>query len=180
MPIDEIKYNNLFFEKFKVPRADLDQGFEKFVVARGKTEKAKLAFYEVLFKMSITRFKDELPKDDNYDYIISALYDIFINALKADGIDVTKHEAGLMTFKYEEYNRKEKLRMAKSDFQPVSKQYNLNTKYGRRKARDHALYTYENGSPEYRKEIDRIGVVVWLIIIAIALIIFFVKIGLAS
>jgi len=48
-----------------------------------------------------------------------------------------------------------------------NKQYNLNTKYGRRKAREQAKNKYDNGTQEYRNEIDTIGGYVWLVIILI-------------
>lgn len=50
--------------------------------------------------------------------------------------------------------------------------YNLNTKYGQRKAREQARYNYENGSQEYRDENDKIGCFVWAIVFVIAGIIF--------
>lgn len=56
---------------------------------------------------------------------------------------------------------------------PEYKPYNPNTKYGRRKAREQARKNYENGTPEYRESIDEIGCVVWAVIIAVIIIIFF-------
>lgn len=54
------------------------------------------------------------------------------------------------------------------------KPYNPNTKYGRRKLRDQAHYNYVNGTPEYRREVDNIGAIVWVVIIAIVIIIGFI------
>ncbi|MGE9311084.1 hypothetical protein ACLOAU_05540 [Niabella sp. CJ426] len=51
------------------------------------------------------------------------------------------------------------------------KQYNLNTKYGRRKAREQAQYNYDNGTPEYRDDIDSMKTIAWLVIIVIAIIV---------
>jgi len=53
----------------------------------------------------------------------------------------------------------------------ANRQYNPNTKYGRKKSRDQAKYNYDNGTPEYRKEIDTIGNYVWLVFIGIFILI---------
>ncbi len=59
------------------------------------------------------------------------------------------------------------------------KAYNPNTKYGRQKLRDQANYNYQNGTPEYRNEIDKMrstaNFVIVVIIIIIALIIYAVS-----
>jgi uncharacterized membrane protein YvbJ len=47
----------------------------------------------------------------------------------------------------------------------ANRNYNLNTKYGRKKAREQAHYNYTNGTPEYRDEIDKIKGCVWAVII---------------
>ena len=54
------------------------------------------------------------------------------------------------------------------------KPYNPNTKYGRRKLRDQAQYNYDNGTPEYRSDIDNIKTVVWAVILVICAIIFII------
>lgn len=51
---------------------------------------------------------------------------------------------------------------------PQRKPYNPNTKYGRRKLREQAQYNYDNGTPEYRRDIDNIKIVVWLVVLGIA------------
>lgn len=56
---------------------------------------------------------------------------------------------------------------------PEYRNYNPNTKYGRRKMREQAQRNYQNGTPEYRQEIDEIGCVVWAVIIGVCVIIFF-------
>lgn len=56
--------------------------------------------------------------------------------------------------------------------EPLDRQYNLNTKYGRRKARDQAKYNYDNGTPEYRESIDEIGCVTWGIILFFCAVVF--------
>ncbi len=47
----------------------------------------------------------------------------------------------------------------------ANRNYNPNTKYGRKKARDQTYYNYTNGTPEYRSEIDGIKGCVWMVII---------------
>lgn len=51
------------------------------------------------------------------------------------------------------------------------KPYNPNTKYGRRKLRNQAHYNYVNGTPEYRKDVDNMTAVFWIVVIIIAIII---------
>ena len=51
-------------------------------------------------------------------------------------------------------------------------QYNLNTKYGRRKAREQAQFNYDNGTPQYRSEIDSMGAVAVVILLVVAVVIF--------
>ena len=50
--------------------------------------------------------------------------------------------------------------------------YHHNGKYSPNKARKEASRKYATGTPEYRKEIDEIGCVVWGVIIGIAIVIF--------
>ena len=51
--------------------------------------------------------------------------------------------------------------------------YYHNGKYSPKKAQREAVRKYATGTPEYRKEIDEIGCVVWGVIIAICAGIFF-------
>jgi len=53
------------------------------------------------------------------------------------------------------------------------KQYNLNTKYGRKKAREQAAQNYANMTPEQQAEHDNMGCLVTIIIIGIVAIIIF-------
>lgn len=52
------------------------------------------------------------------------------------------------------------------------KPYNPNTKYGRRKLRDQAQYNYDNGTPEYRNDIDNMKNIVWLVVLVVCALIF--------
>lgn len=54
------------------------------------------------------------------------------------------------------------------------KPYNPYTKYGRTKLREQARYNYENGSQEYKNDIDKTGRIVWGIAIFIAIIFFLI------
>lgn len=54
----------------------------------------------------------------------------------------------------------------------LTREYNLNTKYGRRMARRQAEYNYEHGSEKYRNDINEIRNVFWLIVTVICIVIF--------
>ena len=54
----------------------------------------------------------------------------------------------------------------------ASSPYHHNGKYSANKARKEAARKYAIGTPEYRKDINEIGCVVWGVIIGIGLIIF--------
>jgi hypothetical protein len=57
------------------------------------------------------------------------------------------------------------------------KQYNLNTKYGRKKASEQAAKNYANTTPEQKAEHDSVGCVFALVVIAIMTIIIFASGG---
>lgn len=57
--------------------------------------------------------------------------------------------------------------------------YNPNTKYGRRKAREQAARNYQNGSQEYRDEMDSLMGCFWVCAI-IATVIIFIVVALTS
>lgn len=176
MTIDESKYNKLFLDKFKVYSSELHSEFKRVMDEYGNTEEVKITFYSKLFETVISQFKRDLPKDENYEWIISTLYNNFIDTLEEDQIDNSKYRQELLQFKQAELTRLPKVAtIDTNNFQPIYKNYNLNTKYGRRKAREQAASNYQNGTPEYRKEIDNIGAVVWAIIFVIAIIIFLIK-----
>lgn len=54
----------------------------------------------------------------------------------------------------------------------LTRQYNLNTKYGRKMANRQAEYNYQYGSEKYRQDIDNIRVVIWGIVLVVCAIIF--------
>ena len=181
MTIDETKYNNLFINKFKADATQLDSEFKRVTNEHGYAEEIKLDFYKAVFEKLITQFKKEVTKDENYDYIITTLYNLFIKALKEDNIDTTKFETDLAKFRK---NDLAKIQISQKSgpgtYVPENKIYNLNTKYGRRKAREQAMRNYENGTPEYRREIDNIKAIVWFIIIVIVVIFYFIRLKLTS
>jgi hypothetical protein len=57
------------------------------------------------------------------------------------------------------------------------KQYNPNTKYGRKKAREQAAQNYDNMTPEQKAQYDSDGCIVMAIIIGIVAIIIFASGG---
>jgi hypothetical protein len=174
MPIDEIKYENLFLQEFKANKTQLKSEFKRIIAEHGNTEEIKLEFYIKLFQLLIAQFKKEVTKDENFEYIITTLYNSFIQLLKTDGIDASQIEKELHTFRTTELSDY-KIVQSVNQFQPSHKQYNLNSKYGRRKAREQAQRNYDNGTTEYKREIDSIRFVVWLIIGGIALLIYLIK-----
>lgn len=62
-------------------------------------------------------------------------------------------------------------------FTPRRRNYNLNTKYGRKKANEQARWNYENGDQKYRDDIDRYTRIFWTILI-IFLLLGFLIVGL--
>jgi hypothetical protein len=174
MKIDEGKYNNLFIEKFKANSVQLEGEFKRVISKYGYSEETKLKFYSEVFQTLIAQFKREVSMDENYNWIISTLYQFFIDTLEEDGIDNSKFKEGLQHFKTQELPKHSILVKDESKHKPVYKNYNLNTKYGRRKAREQAYFNYQNGTPEYRKETDNIRVIVWIVIIGIVILVFLI------
>jgi hypothetical protein len=119
--------------------------------------------------------KNEFYKDN-----VIALYNLFINALKEDGIEYSSGEEKLSNFKQNKFPLVVLYAMglnptADNEYIPTDKQYNPNTKYGRKKAREQAQRNYDNGTDQYRNDCDNIKLVLWLIVIVIAIIFFFIK-----
>lgn len=176
MQIDENKYNQLFIEKFKVKKEELDSEYKRVLDEYGDTEEVKMNFYLKVFETLIIQIKKDLPKDKDYEYLITKLYNHFIEILEIDKIDSSKYKSELAYFKSTEIISIQNERTDKTkNYEPVYKNYNLNTKYGRRKAREQAALNYHNGTPEYKREINNIAAVVWVIIFIICLIVYFIK-----
>lgn len=179
MFIDENKYNTLFISKFKAHDTELKSELNRVKHQFGESDEIKLKFYQTLFQNLINQFINDLPKDENYDYIIITLYTYFIKALKEDGIDTANYDSDLAKFKEAELLKLNSIQNDRSIYVPEYKKFNLNTKYGRRKAREQAARNYENGTPQYRNEIDKIKIVVWIIIILISIVVFLIRAALS-
>lgn len=175
MLLNENKYNTLFVNKFKANETQLKSEFKRIIDQQGNTDEVILDFYKSLFKTLITQYKKDLPKDENYNHIITTLYNYFIRTLKEDYLDTTNFETELELFRNGELPKNNLIHTAGSNSVPEYKAFNTNTKYGRRKAREQAIRSYENGTPEYRKEIDKIKTVVFLIVIVIAIVLLLIK-----
>lgn len=163
--IDETQYDEIFISKFKVNSVELKNEFKRVINEYGYSEKTKLEFYCQVFDTVISQFKKEVAKDENYDYIISTLYQLFIDTLEKDSIDGSKFKKNLQQFKTTEllkYSIPKKI--APSEYKPVSKTYNLNTKYGRRKAREQAQKHYNELPPDKKVEHNVIGIIIIIII----------------
>lgn len=165
MEINEAKYHGLFINKFKVNPNDLSQELARIKNEYGNSEEIKLEFYSQVFAKVIEQFKREVKNDKNYVPTISILYNYFIESLEEDKLDASKYKNELKKF----------ITNSVVEYKPSEKIYNLNSKYGRRKAREQAHRNYENGTPEYRREIDNIRWIIWLVIGGIALAVFFLR-----
>jgi hypothetical protein len=175
--INESKYHNLFINKFKSDTTQFSLAFAKAIQENGNTDDAKIKFYKKEFDWVMIKLKRQFSKDENYEYIITATYTLFTTALKEDNIDSSKVESDLNIFKTRELPKiKPVIKNLCPSYVPENRNYNLNTRYGRRKAREQAQRNYDNGSPEYKSDIDNIKTVFWLIVIALVMLGFFIKI----
>ncbi|POY40526.1 hypothetical protein C3L50_03220 [Flavobacterium alvei] len=167
MKLSETKYNKLLLTEFKGDKNQLHTEFVRVIEEHGYSEEIKIDFYKAAFNSLMNWHKTHTRKDEfYYDYLIN-LYVIFINALEEDEIDTSDIEAELEEFKTN------KIPIYLSSTSALeNRNYNPNTKYGRKKAREQALRNYENGTPEYRKEQDNIKV--WaMVILIIGVVIFY-------
>lgn len=172
----ESKYHNLFVNKFKSDPVQLSVAFAKAIQKNGESDKAKIKFYTEEFDWLMIKLKRQFIQDENYEYIITATYTLFITALKEDSIDANKVESDLKIFQTKELPKiKPAVENNITNYLPENRSYNLNTKYGRQKARGQALRNYENGTPEYKREIDNIKTVFWIIVIVILILGFVIK-----
>ncbi len=153
------KYRDFFLYKLFANANDFDNEYKRVIQEYGKSSEIEVEFYKAAFESVIKNLKNEIPID--YDRIQNG-YREFILLLRQDEIEVTDLVI-------------EKSKFTSIDFDTNYKPYNPNTKYGRRKGREQAQRNYENGSVEYRNEIDNIKIVVWLIIIVIAILFFIIK-----
>lgn len=176
MEFPEEKYRQLFLKKFYTNETLFESELQRCKKEYGNTYEMKVKFFSETFKTLMAQFKKELPKDIQYPQTISTLYNIFISALEEDGIDSQKFQQELEVFRTEiKSNDFQQISVEAEDSLPTFKKYNLNTKYGRKKAREQAASNYENGTEEYKREIDNIGAFVWIIVIIIGAVIALIK-----
>lgn len=186
--MDENKYRNLFVNHLRGSANDFDSEFKRVIKENGYSEDLKKEFYFAAFDSIIDVNKKLLVrKDEFYKDNVIAQYNLFINALKEDGLDYSSVEEKRTNFEQNEfptvvlYAKGLKLSTpVDNEYVSSYKEYNPNTKYGRRKAREQAQQNYENGTDEYRNENDNIKLVLWLIVIGIAIIFFVIKSKLKS
>lgn len=177
--MNETQYRQLFLDDLHANQEQFLKERERVIKEYGDSEEIRLDFYKGAFKSIITSHKKELPKDDLYSSHIIRFYNIFISALKRDNIDVTELEKELRDFKEIELPNI-KITPRATMYTPVYKQYNPNTKYGRKKALEQARRNYANGTPEYQNDIDNIKIVLWIIVIIVAIIFYIMKIKLSA
>lgn len=171
MKLNESEYNKIFIEQFQCNKDQFHREFERVVLEHGYSEEIKLAFYKAAFKNFIELVKKDLNKDEAFASTVIKCYDIFLRKLQDDLIDIDD-----ITIQRNNFINLELPKIKVSfNSKPETKQYNLNTKYGRRKSRDQANRNYENGTPEYRKEIDNLRTFAFIIIIVIAVIVYMIK-----
>ncbi|CAD0000461.1 hypothetical protein [Flavobacterium chungangense] len=185
--MDETKYRNLFVAQLRGSASDFDNEFKRVIRENGYSEELKKEFYFAAFDSIIKVNKNLLVrKDEFYKENVVALYNLFINALIEDGIDYSSIEEKKANFEKNEfpevnlYAKDIKSNKPAPEYIPTYKQYNPNTKYGRRKAREQAQRNYENGTEEYRNDIDNIKIILWLIVIVVGIIFFYIKTKLSS
>lgn len=186
--MDETKYRNLFVIHFCGSANDFDNEFKRVIKENGYSEDLKKEFYFAAFDSLIDLNKRLLiRKDEFYKDNVIALYNLFINALKEDGLHYSSVEEKRTNFEQNEFPTvvlyAKGLKHYTSDdneYIPSNKEYNPNTKYGRRKTREQAQLNYKNGTDEYRKDSDNIKLVLWLIVIVIAILFFIIKSKLKS
>jgi hypothetical protein len=176
MQIEQEVYT-LFVLKYKVDVISFEEDFVRFIHKNGHAKQALVKFYTEQFDRIIVSYKQSLPKDQYYSYIITSFYKLFIKFLNNQGIESSKYLKALRRF--ERNNPEIIIDEASNHSYPVllNKQYNLSTNYGRRKAREQAFYNYQNGSPEYRSEYKNIEAITWVILIFIAFTITLLKIA---
>ena len=181
--MNETKYRNLFIFHLGASTSDFDNEFKRVIRENGYSEELKKEFYFAAFDSIIGVNKKLLVrKDEFYQSNVIALYNLFINALKEDGIDYSSIEEKLVNFEQKEfpltplYAKKLKAYTSTDEkYMTTYKAYNPNTKYGRKKAIEQAQRNYANGTDEYRNDSDNIKLVLWLIVIVIAIIFFILK-----
>ncbi|RKR08815.1 hypothetical protein C8C83_0406 [Flavobacterium sp. 90] len=171
----------MFVQDLKANAIEFDNDYKRIIEENGQSNETKLEFYNATFHSIINTLKSETPVDSDK---IQYSYRRYMNALKEDNISTTDLLIEKSKFTISEINTTypwlKESKSNENNYTPTHIAYNPNTKYGRRKAREQAQRNYENGTDEYRNEIDNIKFVIWLIIILIAVFIFFIKASLSK
>ena len=165
------KYRDFFIYTLRANANDFDNEYKRVIEEYGQSNETKLEFYKATFQSVINHLKSEIPIDSNK---IQDSYKEFIHTLRQDDVLVTDLVIEKSKFSISDLKASMPIKQT-STYTPTYKAYNPNTKYGRRKAREQAQRNYENGSEEYRNDIDNIKIVVWLIVIVIAIFFFIIK-----
>nr|WP_315221657.1 hypothetical protein [uncultured Flavobacterium sp.] len=165
------KYRDFFIYTLRANANDFDNKYKRVIEEYGQSNETKLEFYKATFKSVINHLKNEIPVDS---YRIQNSYKEFIHALRQDDNEVTDLVIEKSKFSISDLKVSMPIKQTPT-YTPTYKAYNPNTKYGRKKAREQAQRNYENGSDEYRNDIDNIKIVVWSIIIVIAIFFFIIK-----
>ena len=181
--MDETKYRNLFVIGLHASANDFDSEFKRVIKENGYSEDLKKEFYFAAFNSIIDVNKKLLVrKDEFYKDNVMALYNLFINALKEDGVDYSSVEEKQTNFEQNEFpsivlyaKGLKHYTPAANEYISTHKEYNPNTKYGRKKAREQAHRNYENGTDEYRSDSNNIKLILWLIVIVVSIIFFIIK-----
>jgi hypothetical protein len=165
------KYRDFFIYTLRSNVNDFDNEYKRVIEEFGQSNETKLEFYKATFQSVINHLKNEIPVDSDR---IQNSYKEFIHALRQDDNKVTDLVIEKSKFRIIDLKANMPIKQTPT-YTPTHNTYNPNTKYGRRKAREQAQRNYENGSDEYRNDIDNIKIVVWLIVIVIAILFFIIK-----
>lgn len=111
---------------------------------------------EELLKIIFSKVLDESMRQESIHRTIAASVASLPNAASVPVTTATASDASV------------------ADGLALNRQYNLNTPYGRRMARNQAAYNYANGSQEYRADVDRMKFWAGLILVGLLLLIFIV------
>jgi len=166
--INKSRYNSIFINLFKVSSIQFENEYQRVINIHGDSEEIVIQFYLEAFKTLISQIKKELVHDVQYDSIISNLYKQFIDALKQDNLD-----SAIIQNEFDEFKKgiaKNVSNIATKTKNDSYKSYNLNTKYGRRKAREQAWRNYSQLSPEKK---SKYNLAMTIILILICLIVWF-------
>lgn len=155
--IDESKYNDFFINTLKANSSQFYSEYNRVMKEYGDSEKMKITFFTQAFDVIVSQFKNEIPQNHESLSFLIYSYNRFIEILNADNIDSSKQQKELQELKNQTY---------KYD-SPKQKQYNLNTKYGRKKWREEGLKEYQKLSADEKINRNVIGILIVVVICVI-------------